>query len=95
MGEICIPSIWSKPAKANGEPNQLDSIGVLKPEDIELTVEPAEQLDFAEDPAEALLILLNITHFRFNGVPSAFGLRTLSELATLCDQYDCVHLVKP
>jgi hypothetical protein len=26
---------------------------------------------------------------------SAFGLRTLSELATLCDQYDCVHLVKP
>ncbi|KAH8749071.1 hypothetical protein F5882DRAFT_470734 [Hyaloscypha sp. PMI_1271] len=66
-----------------------------EPKGSKIVVEPVEELDFAEDPAEALLILLNITHFRFTGIPTTLPLNILSEIAILCDQYDCVHLAKP
>lgn len=58
-------------------------------------VEPVDELDFSGDPAEALLILLNIAHLHFISVPSTLSLDTLSQVAILCDQYDCVQLVKP
>ena len=58
-------------------------------------MEPVEELDFTEDPADALLILLNITHFHFADIPSTLSTSTLSEIAILCDQYNCVLLVKP
>jgi hypothetical protein len=66
-----------------------------EPKGSKIVVEPVEELDFAEDPAEALLILLNITHFRFTGIPTTIPLNILSEIAILCDKYDCVHLAKP
>jgi hypothetical protein len=68
---------------------------IAEPKGSKIVVEPVEELDFAEDPAEALLILLNITHFRFTGIPTTLPLNILSEIAILCDKYDCVHLAKP
>jgi hypothetical protein len=56
---------------------------------------PVNEVDFSEDDAEALLILLRIAHFKFAMVPQTVDFTTLSNLAILCDQYDCVHLVKP
>jgi hypothetical protein len=58
-------------------------------------LKPVEELDFSDDPTEALLILLQISHFQFTTVPSKLPLNTLSDVAILCDQYDCVQLVKP
>lgn len=60
-----------------------------------MIIEPVEEINFADDPAEALLILLNITHFRFTDVPTTIPEALLSDIAILCDKYDCVHLVKP
>lgn len=57
--------------------------------------EPVEELDFTEDPPVALLILLRIAHFQFNEIPSKIHAELLLEIALLCDQYDCVALVKP
>lgn len=79
----------------SSEPVVTEKIPTMKLETSNLSVEPTEEIDFAEDPAEALLILLNITHFRFTTVPLTIPLHILSDIAILCDQYDCVHLVKP
>lgn len=79
----------------SSQPVVTEKIATSKLETSNLSVEPTEEIDFAEDPAEALLILLNITHFRFTKVPLTLPLDTLSDIAILCDQYDCVHLVKP
>ncbi|KAH6675915.1 hypothetical protein B0J14DRAFT_587588 [Halenospora varia] len=42
-----------------------------------------------------LLVLLNIAHLRFRIVPEKLGYRELLGVAILCDQYDCVELVRP
>ncbi|CZR64670.1 uncharacterized protein PAC_14568 [Phialocephala subalpina] len=54
-----------------------------------------KQIDCTEDDSTALLILLNIVHSRFEKVPEHVQYRTLLSIATLCDQYDCVKLVRP
>jgi hypothetical protein len=79
----------------SSEPVVTEKIATLKLGASNPSVEPTEKIDFAEDPAEALLILLDITHFRFTKVPLTIPLQILSDIANLCDQYDCVHLVKP
>ena len=84
-------------------PTVLNESGNTAVSDIEIdkkaggldSVEPVEELDFTQDPPLALLILLRITHFRFNDMPSNIHAELLSDLALLCDQYDCVPLVKP
>jgi hypothetical protein len=79
----------------SGEPIVTEQIASMKLKANNPSVATMEEGDFAEDPAEALLILLNITHLRFTTVPLTLPLDTLSDIAILCDQYDCVHLVKP
>jgi hypothetical protein len=79
----------------SSEPVVTEKIATMKLKASSPSVEPREEIDFAEDPAEALLILLNITHFRFTTVPLTIPLHILSDIAILCDQYDCVHLVNP
>jgi hypothetical protein len=79
----------------SGELAVTEQIANMKLKASNPSVEPMEEVNFAEDPAEALLILLNITHLRFTTVPLTLPLHTLSEIAILCDQYACVHLVKP
>lgn len=79
----------------SSEPVITEKISAVKLKASSPSGEPTEEIDFAEDPAEALLILLNITHFRFTVVPLTLPLDTLSDIAILCDQYDCVHLINP
>jgi hypothetical protein len=54
-----------------------------------------KEIYFSNDNSEALLVLLNIAHLRFSKVPKTeLGYQMLYDLAILCDQYDCVELVK-
>jgi len=59
------------------------------------TTPPMEELDFTDDPADALLILLRIAHFQFTTIPTSRPLNALSVVAIVCDQYDCIFLVQP
>ncbi|KUJ06370.1 uncharacterized protein LY89DRAFT_790538 [Mollisia scopiformis] len=54
-----------------------------------------KQIDCTGNDSEALLILLNIAHLKFHKVPEHLGYETLLNIATLCDQYDCIHLLRP
>lgn len=54
-----------------------------------------ELLDFREDDADALLLLLRIAHLDFISVKTQLSIAGLYNLAILCDKYDCVHLIKP
>jgi hypothetical protein len=56
---------------------------------------PVEELDFTGDNGEALLILLRIAHLRFQDNPSTLPYQTLLQIAVLCDQYQCINLVRP
>ena len=55
----------------------------------------AKSIDFTDDSAEALLILLRIAHCQFSKIPSRLELETILHMAVLCDKYDCAGLVKP
>jgi hypothetical protein len=54
-----------------------------------------EPLDFREDDADALLLILRIAHLDFISVKKRLSVEELYNLAILCDKYDCVHLIKP
>ncbi|KAK0119385.1 hypothetical protein ONS95_010837 [Cadophora gregata] len=58
---------------------------------------PVKELDFKEDDGEALLTLLRIVHFQFAKIPTSFeaSIKPLYDIAVLCEQYDCVSIVKP
>ncbi|KAN0096848.1 hypothetical protein V8E51_015653 [Hyaloscypha variabilis] len=55
---------------------------------------PVKELDFTEDDPTALLVL-RVAHLCFKNVPSSPSYELLVKLATLCDQYDCIDLVRP
>lgn len=60
--------------------------------------EPVRELDFTEDDSDALLLLLKIVHPQCANLPATtfrlpLGLNT--DMAILCDQYNCLPLVKP
>jgi hypothetical protein len=56
----------------------------------------SKQIDCTEDDSLALLILLNVAHLQFNKVPNGkLEYDLLFEVAKLCDQYDCMDLVRP
>ena len=59
------------------------------------SVLPVEEVDFSDDNGEALLILLRIAHLRFHDTPTTLPYETLLQVAVLCDQYQCVNLVRP
>ena len=55
-----------------------------------------KEIDFSHDNSDALLVLLNITHLCFTNVPNTqLPYQMLYDLAILCDQYDCLALVRP
>jgi hypothetical protein len=56
---------------------------------------PVEEVDFKDDNREALLTLLRISHLRFQDNPATLPYETLLQVAVLCDQYQCINLVKP
>jgi hypothetical protein len=56
---------------------------------------PVDKLDFTGDNGEALLILLRIAHLRFQAIPATLPYQTLLQVAVLCDQYQCINLVRP
>ncbi|CZR64669.1 uncharacterized protein PAC_14567 [Phialocephala subalpina] len=55
----------------------------------------ARPIDFTEDDSVALLLLLNIAHLKFRRIPDQLPYKLLLQVAILCDQYDCVDLVRP
>jgi hypothetical protein len=59
------------------------------------SVLPVEEVDFSDDNGEALLILLRIAHLRFHDTPTTLAYQTLLQVAVLCDQYQCINLVRP
>ncbi|TVY48572.1 hypothetical protein LCER1_G008236 [Lachnellula cervina] len=52
-------------------------------------------IDFKDDDGEALLLLLRVAHFKFADIPSKLSFERLLNVAILCDEYDCVNLVRP
>jgi hypothetical protein len=59
------------------------------------SVLPVEEVDFSDDNGEALLVLLRISHLRFHDNPRTLPYQTLLQVAVLCDQYQCINLVRP
>jgi len=57
----------------------------------------ASKLDvkFPEDDAASLLLVLHIVHFHFPQVPQVISFEQLGNLATICDKYDTVTLIRP
>jgi hypothetical protein len=89
---VLASPVWKKflfPPRETIQPNnsnQLTTIGSGK----------QKEIDFSLDSSDALLVLLNIAHLCFTGVPKTqLPYQMLYDLAILCDQYDCVALVRP
>lgn len=55
----------------------------------------AEEVEFPDDDADALLILLRIVHLGWRLVPESVSSETLVDLARLCDKYDMIRFVRP
>lgn len=53
------------------------------------------KIDFSEDDGAALLLLLNAAHLKHASIPKALAYKDLINVAILCDQYQCVQLVRP
>lgn len=54
-----------------------------------------KELDFTENYAPALLVLLRIAHMSFKDVPQSPTDTDLLRLAMLCDKFRYVKLVQP
>ncbi|PVH77246.1 hypothetical protein DL98DRAFT_534993 [Cadophora sp. DSE1049] len=56
---------------------------------------PVTEIDFSEDDGAALLILLRIVHYQLPYIPKTVDLMTSYNIAVLCEQYDCLHMISP
>lgn len=61
----------------------------------ESELESDGELDFQDDNAESILVLLQIVHLQFNKIPTKLPFQTLLGLTHICEQYQCVQLVLP
>ncbi|KAF8861596.1 hypothetical protein BDZ45DRAFT_249219 [Acephala macrosclerotiorum] len=68
---------------------------LFPPWEAEEPADGVEEIDCTGDDSGALLILLSVAHLKFQNVPSFLPYKTLLQVAVLCDQYDCVTLVRP
>lgn len=68
---------------------------LFPPWEAEEPTKDVQEIDCSGDDSEALLILLSIAHLKFQNVPNNPQYATLLQIAVLCDQYDCVGLVRP
>lgn len=57
--------------------------------------ESSKEIDFPDDDADALAILLRIAHLGWRQVPGTISFDNLADLAVLCDKYDMIHFVRP
>jgi hypothetical protein len=93
--------VWKKFISPPWRPSQMNkSRETSSPDDgegVRISFPPVsdELLDFREDDADALLLLLRIAHLDFISVKKQLSVAELYNLAILCDKYDCVHLIKP
>ena len=55
----------------------------------------SEEISFPDDKSEALFIVLLTCHLRFQVVPKKVEFKTLMDLCTVCDKYDCISLLQP
>ena len=53
------------------------------------------EVQFVEDDAATLLLILRIAHLQFRKVPKALNFQGMVNLAVLCDKYDTAGLVRP
>lgn len=54
-----------------------------------------KNVSFPDDVPNALLVVLNIAHLRFNKVPREVSYVQLVSMATICDKYDTVAICRP
>ncbi len=52
-------------------------------------------INFIGDNSDALRLLLNIVHLQFQWIPEKIEYNEFFNVAVLCDQYDCVGLLRP
>lgn len=84
--------------KENMENDENTRSATAEVEEITTTYKPqytVPDLDFEDDDAEALLLLLRIAHLQFTKVPHTLSFKELLNVAILCDQYDCTKMVQP
>lgn len=62
---------------------------------IDLSKDDGIKIDFTEDDGAAVLLLLNAAHLKYASVPKVLAYKDLFNVAILCDQYQCVQLVRP
>lgn len=48
-----------------------------------------------DDNAEAVVVLCNVIHLRTSEVPKKLALNCLTDLAVICDKYDCTSALAP
>ena len=53
------------------------------------------EVQFVEDDAAALLLILRIAHLQFREVPKVLHFQELVNLAVVCDKYDTAGLARP
>ncbi|KAK8188431.1 uncharacterized protein BKA78DRAFT_355147 [Phyllosticta capitalensis] len=53
------------------------------------------EIELPDDDPEALAIILNIAHLRFNSVPKTIEFSLLKKVTILTDKYDATHLLVP
>ncbi|CZR64694.1 uncharacterized protein PAC_14593 [Phialocephala subalpina] len=86
-------SLSQPPSQQSDVEGIFDGIGGMQ---ITSTPLPEPQkIDCSEDDGHALLVLLRIAHFRFEGVPTSLTTDTMLNVALLCEQYLCRNLVLP
>lgn len=70
---------------------------VAEEDDVQMRphVQPRKILDLTEDDGDSALLLLRIAHLQFRKVPFFLSFNSLLNVATLCDYYNCVDLVRP
>lgn len=54
---------------------------------------PIGNIDFSDDPASTLLIILRIIHLNLSNLPGEISSAELLQLALLCEQYQCATLI--
>jgi hypothetical protein len=53
------------------------------------------EVELPDDDPGGVILILAIAHLRFYDLPATLSLSTLNELATFCDKYDAINLVRP
>jgi hypothetical protein len=64
---------------------------MFKPEWTEST---SSSIEFPEDDATAMLLVLHIAHHKYEDLPRSLEWKDLLQLVVVCDKYDLIHIVR-